>query len=555
MKSSTRVLSLVIAMLMLFSVFSVAYSAKEVEVSETGVTMTGGEVLYLKPNSNWTKDGARFAAYFFGSGNTWASLEQCPRDAGYYKVTVPSGSWSNVIFCRMNPSATANNWNNKWNQSGDLVYDGTKNLFTVASGSWDGAKTAWSVWSETPAPTEPPASEDPSSDTPSSEEPSSEEPSSEEPSEDPKPVKVNNVEADPTSTTVKFTWDLLDGATKYWVYQYNEANDTWSSVVSSYTDTAILKKLKGDTTYKFKVTARIGDNVYLNINDADLIEVTTDKAVATSSITAITGVTSADITWEPVEGATKYWVYKSTSESGPFYIYTSSLETTCTAKRLRPDTTYYFKIQALTFENGIDCYSDINDSPLLTVHTGSASIITTAAVENTATTATITWPAFENADKYWVLYSTTSADTNDRSHWTTLTSTTDTTYTFKNLQPNTVYYLNVCARYTDGGVVSTIDYIPVMVRTAYSNDDFITFTPVDDTHVTLTWDEGIEDVSKVWICAIDADGKEIGINSTTSNSITIRFADYKNYSYALKVVDSAGRIGYLTKTGGELYHE
>ena len=153
MKSSTRLLSLVLAMLMLFSVFTVAASAREIEVTQTGVTMTGGEVLYLKPNSNWTKDGARFACYFFGTGNTFASMTKCENDPGYYKVTVPSGSWTNVIFCRMNGSNTTNNWNNKWNQTGDLTYDGTKNLFTVPDGAWDGSTSGWSVWSETPVET------------------------------------------------------------------------------------------------------------------------------------------------------------------------------------------------------------------------------------------------------------------------------------------------------------------------------------------------------------------------------------------------------------------
>ena len=37
-------------------------------------TFSGGEILVLKPNSNWTKDGARFAAYFFGNGDKWVSM-------------------------------------------------------------------------------------------------------------------------------------------------------------------------------------------------------------------------------------------------------------------------------------------------------------------------------------------------------------------------------------------------------------------------------------------------------------------------------------------------
>ena len=46
----------------------------------------------------------------------------------------------------MNPSTTANNWNNKWNQTADLVIptDG-KNLYTVAEGAWDKGAGTWST--------------------------------------------------------------------------------------------------------------------------------------------------------------------------------------------------------------------------------------------------------------------------------------------------------------------------------------------------------------------------------------------------------------------------
>ena len=109
--------------------------------------VTGGETgyLFLKPNSNWTQANARFAAYFFGNGEEWMSMTDANKD-GIYAVQKPKKTYPNVIFCRMNPSATTNGWGNKWNQTGDLTIpsDG-KNLFTVPSGSWDGSTTAWSV--------------------------------------------------------------------------------------------------------------------------------------------------------------------------------------------------------------------------------------------------------------------------------------------------------------------------------------------------------------------------------------------------------------------------
>ena len=106
------------------------------------------KVVYLKPNSNWTQSNARFAAYFWGgtTGEKWVSMTAV--GDGTYEAHLPEGYdyGCNIIFCRMNPSTTANNWNNKWNQTSDLKTptDG-KNLYTVKAGTWDKGGGTWSV--------------------------------------------------------------------------------------------------------------------------------------------------------------------------------------------------------------------------------------------------------------------------------------------------------------------------------------------------------------------------------------------------------------------------
>ena len=108
--------------------------------------------LYLTPNSNWNQSNARFAAYFFGNGDKWISMTKVAGETNLYEVEAPAG-YPNVIFCRMNPSSSANNWNNdvKWNQTNDLTIpkDG-KNHYTVKAGTWDKGGGEWTIW---PVPT------------------------------------------------------------------------------------------------------------------------------------------------------------------------------------------------------------------------------------------------------------------------------------------------------------------------------------------------------------------------------------------------------------------
>ena len=119
-------------------------SGEEPKQEEPEVTE---KVVYLKPNSNWKQSNARFAAYFFGGsvGEKWVSMTAV--GDGTYEAHLPEGYdyGCNIIFARMNPSTTANNWNNKWNQTSDLKTptDG-KNLYTVNAGTWDKGGGTWS---------------------------------------------------------------------------------------------------------------------------------------------------------------------------------------------------------------------------------------------------------------------------------------------------------------------------------------------------------------------------------------------------------------------------
>ena len=112
-----------------------------------GQRAAANNTLYLTPNSNWVQGNARFAAYFWNnSGNTWVDMTLVAGKTDFYQCTAPSG-YPNVIFCRMNPGTTGNDWANKWDQTVDLTVptDG-KNHFTVSDGAWNNASGSWGTY-------------------------------------------------------------------------------------------------------------------------------------------------------------------------------------------------------------------------------------------------------------------------------------------------------------------------------------------------------------------------------------------------------------------------
>ena len=120
-----------------------ASATEQIESGDAPV-VESGTWLYLKPNSNWLQSNARFAVYTWDGGDQWFDMKDSDSD-GIYEVLIPEGI-SNIIFCRMNPDASANGWGNKWNQTSDLKVptDGT-NLYTVKDGTWDKGGGTWST--------------------------------------------------------------------------------------------------------------------------------------------------------------------------------------------------------------------------------------------------------------------------------------------------------------------------------------------------------------------------------------------------------------------------
>lgn len=103
------------------------------------------KTLYLDPGV-WNIDGAKFAIYYFNaSQNGWSDYMSSAGN-GIYQGTVPD-SYSQVIFCRMNPNGSKD-WNGKWNQTGDLTVPSDKNQFNIEDWDGDGGKSSgtWSVY-------------------------------------------------------------------------------------------------------------------------------------------------------------------------------------------------------------------------------------------------------------------------------------------------------------------------------------------------------------------------------------------------------------------------
>ena len=127
--TNKRLVSILLCLAMVLAMLPMAVFA------ETATT------IYVQPNDNWKTDGAWFAAYFYGNGETWVACTDEDGD-GIYAVDVPTG-YTGVIFCRMNPADTTTlDWSNKWNQTADLTVPTDSKVVYVVDG-WDQGAGQW----------------------------------------------------------------------------------------------------------------------------------------------------------------------------------------------------------------------------------------------------------------------------------------------------------------------------------------------------------------------------------------------------------------------------
>ena len=235
-----------------------------------------GLTLYLQPNANWKVDGARFAAYFFGAGETWADMTLVEGETDIYSVEAPAG-YPNVIFCRMNPNAADNNWNNKWNQTGDLkVPADDKVLFVVPANSWDGATTGWTTYVVA----------------------------------EPEPVALAtpNVTVDVDVNVVTLTWNAVEGAANYTVQVDDDVEETVNATTYVFEGdyeveyTFTVKAIAADTTKNTNSEAA----VVTAITEAKPVVGPAEPVLTVAEFLALTDVVPSDATAEEIAAAPRY---------------------------------------------------------------------------------------------------------------------------------------------------------------------------------------------------------------------------------------------------------
>ena len=234
--------------------------------------------------------------------------------------------------------------------------------------------------------------------------------------------------------------------------------------------------------------------------------------VAAPMIKITTSAGKPQISWNAVDGATKYWIYRSTDGKN-FKYYDSTTKTSYTNKSTSIGTTYYYKVKAVKTVDGTNYTSDLSGAKSILCKPAAPTV----SIYRTNGKPQLKWSAVTGATKYWIYRST------DGVNFSYYDSTTKTSYTNSGAASGKKYYYRVKAVAVVNGT---------NVTSANSNTKSLMTTLAKPT-VSITTSNGKPKIT--WKAVTGADKYYV-----------YRSTDGKNFSY----YDSTTKLSY-TNTGAK----
>ena len=250
-------------------------------------------------------------------------------------------------------------------------------------------------------------------------------------------VKLGNSAA---SGKPVLTWNAVPGATSYKVYRAASKSGTYSLLgtvtTTSYTNTGA----KEGTTYYYKVKAAngAGESAYSNVVSGKVV-VTPKPAAPVVKIGNSSTSGKPMLTWNAVEGATSYRIYRSTSKGSGYSLLGTTTATSYTNTGAKAGTTYYYRVKACN-DAGLSPYSNIVSGQVKTVTPKPSAPVVKIGNSAASGKPMLTWNAVSGATSYKVYRATSQNGT-----YSLLGTVTATSYTNTGAKAGTTYWYKVKA--------------------------------------------------------------------------------------------------------------
>ncbi len=226
-------------------------------------------------------------------------------------------------------------------------------------------------------------------------------------------------------------WNAVDGAAKYEVYRATSKNGTYTKMYTTTSTSYTNSTAVPGTTYYYKVKAICGKSSYGNSAYSVVKSITCDCARPTVTVKCNENTGKPVLSWKAVDGASKYYIYRSTDGGKTYKYWDSTSKTSYTNSGAEAGKTYYYKVKAVC---GKSSYGNSAQSLAKSIVCDCAKPVLSITAVNGK--PKLSWNAVDGATKYWVYRSTDGKnfkyyDTTTKLSYTNMSTTAGTTYYYK----------------------------------------------------------------------------------------------------------------------------
>lgn len=254
--------------------------------------------------------------------------------------------------------------------------------------------------------------------------------------EQPESTKIPVVKAsnDPYNGKVFLTWAPVDNAKRYNVYRSTSKTGEFRWIGDTSRLYYTNNNGRVNVKYYYKVTATLKDGSETDFSNT-VVRVC-DCAAPIVRVSNVASTGKIKLSWDKVEGAAKYEVYRALSENGTYTKLTTVKGTSVTNTSALPGFTYYYKVKAIsqTTSEGNSAFSEI------VKRCCDCAKPTVKVSLNSAGHPVLSWAKVDSADKYIVYRATTKNGT-----YTKLTTTKNTKVANTSAKAGVTYYYKVKA--------------------------------------------------------------------------------------------------------------
>lgn len=344
------------------------------------------------------------------------------------------------------------------------------------------------------------------------------------------PVVVKRVEkvsvSASTDSSITLKWPKVAGATGYYVFIYNKYQRSWGAGRATTALSYTVSGLSTGANYAFRVRAYTKKNgkVYYGKYSPTLNAQTRPQAVSGLAVKAVTEHT-ADLSWDKAKGAASYVVVEYNPETKKYTDVASSTLTSCTVTGLDSLSTHLFAVKSVAKNGSLVTYS----APCKTV---SATTLLSTVESITANVSKnrieFRWTPVNGAEDYTIYRC------DNDNIWKEVKTTSDTVYSFEDLEPGTEYLIRFTAsagkltsEYSQTFRLSTTPDVPKNLKAATTSEK----------KIALTWDaaKGASGYEVMRYSKLDStESGFVSIGTTETNSF-IDDSLETNTAYSYKV--------------------